>query len=65
MFNLPKKQLENKVEIKINGKKLNQTHSVKHLGIHIQKNFTWTYHTNDVCIKLVNKTQFYPKEDTM
>ena len=40
MFDPSKKQLDRKVKVKRNDKKLYQTDSVKYLGIHIHKNFT-------------------------
>ena len=44
MFNAPKKQLYHQLKMKLNGKKLYQTDSVKYLGIHIDKNLTWRHH---------------------
>ena len=52
MFNPPKKHLDHEPKIKLNGKKLYQTDSVKYTGIHINKNLTCKHHINNVAIKL-------------
>ena len=52
MFNPLKKQLDHELKIKLNGKKLYQTDSVKYLGMYIDKNLTWKHHVNNVAIKL-------------
>ena len=36
-----KKQLGHELKIKLNGKKLYRTDSVKYLGIHLYEYFTW------------------------
>ena len=51
MFNSLKKQLDHELKIKLNGKKLYQTDSVKYLGMYIDKNLTWKHHVNNVAIK--------------
>ena len=40
------------MNLKLNGKKLLQTNSVKYLGIKIDKLLNWREHTNEVAIKL-------------
>ena len=52
MFSLPKKQLDHKLKIKLNGKKVCQTDSVRYLGIHLDKYFTWKHQMNYVPVKL-------------
>ena len=65
MFNPSKKQLDHKLKVKRNCKKLYQTDSVKYLGIHIDKKAHWKI-INNVAIKLgkVNAT-LNLKEDNM
>ena len=40
MFSPPKKQLDHELKVKVNGKKLYQTDSIKYMGIHIDKCLT-------------------------
>ena len=40
------------MKIKLNGKKLYATESVKYLGIKIDEKLTWQYHINDFSIRL-------------
>ena len=41
LFTSSKKQLDCDLKIKLNGKRLYETDSVKYLGIHIDKRLTW------------------------
>ena len=50
MFNPPKKQQDHELKIKLNGKKLYQTDSVKYLGIYIDKNLACKHHVNNLAI---------------
>ena len=47
-----KKQLDCDLKIKLNGKRLYETDSVKYLGIQIDKRLTWKQHINHVALKL-------------
>ena len=46
------KQLDSDLKIKLNGKRLYETDSVKYLGIQIDKGLTWKQHINHVALKL-------------
>ena len=65
MFNPPRKQLDHELKIKLNGKKIYQTYSVKYLGIYVDKNLTWKHHVNNIAIKfstanaMLSKTRYY------
>ena len=48
----PKKQFDNNFKIKLNGKKLYETDSVKNLGIQIEKRLTWKQQISHVVLKL-------------
>ena len=48
-------KLEGDLKIKLCGKKLYPTESVKYLGVKIDTNLTWQHHVNDLSIKL-NRT---------
>ena len=52
LFTSSKKQLDCDLKIKLNGKRLYETDSVKYLGIQIDKRLTWKQHINHVTIKL-------------
>ena len=52
LFTSSKKQLDCDLKIKLNGKRLNETDSVKYLGIQIDKRLTWKQHINHVALKL-------------
>ena len=54
LFTSIKKQLDYDLKIKLNGKRLYETDSVKYLGIHIDKRLTWKQQINHVALK-VNK----------
>ena len=52
LFTSSKKQLDCDLKIKLNGKRLHETDSVKSLGIQIHKRLTWKQHINPVALKL-------------
>ena len=52
LYTSSKKQLDCDLEIKLNGKRLYETDSVKYLGIQIDKRLTWKQHINHVALKL-------------
>ena len=52
IFKPKRKKLDFEFKIKLNGKKLFQTNSVKYLGIKIDKQLNWREHINEVAIKL-------------
>ena len=51
-MNLSKKQLECELKIKLCGKRLYPTESVKFLGVKIDTDLTWQYYVNDLFTKL-------------
>ena len=52
LFTSSKKQLDCDLKIKLNGKKLYETDSVRYLGIQIDKRLTWKRQINHVALKL-------------
>ena len=52
LFTSSKKQLDCDLKIKLNGKRLYETDSVKYLGIQIDKRLTWKHQINRVALKL-------------
>ena len=46
------KNFEGDLKIKLCGKRLYPTESVKYLGVKIDTNLSWQYHVNDLSIKL-------------
>ena len=52
IFKSKQKKLESGLKIKLCGKRLYPTQSVKYLGVKIDTNFTWQHHVNDLSIKL-------------
>ena len=52
IFNSKQKKLEGDLKIKLCGKRLYPTESVKYLGVKIDANLTWQHHVNDLPIKL-------------
>ena len=52
LFTSSKKQLDHDLKIKLNGKRLYETDSVKYLGIQSDKRLTWKQHINHVALKL-------------
>ena len=52
MFKSTQKKLESNLKIKLSGKRLYPTESVKYLGVKIDTNLSWQYHVNDLSVKL-------------
>ena len=52
IFKSKQKKLGGDLKIKLCGKKLYPTDSVKYLGVKIDTNLTWQHHVNDLSIKL-------------
>ena len=52
IFKSKQKKFEVDLEIKLCGKRLYPTESVKYLSVKIDTNFNWQYHVNDLSIKL-------------
>ena len=52
IFKAKQKKLEGDLKIKLCGKRLYPTESVKYLGVKIDTNLTWQHHVNDLSIKL-------------
>ena len=52
IFNSKQKKLEEDLKIKLCGKRLYPTESIKYLGVKIDANHTWQHHVNDLSIKL-------------
>ena len=52
IFKYKQKKLEGDLKIKLCGKRLYPTESVKYLGVKIDTNLSWQYHVNDLSIKL-------------
>ena len=52
IFKYKQKKLEGDLKIKLSGKRLYPTESVKYLGVKIDTNLTWQHHANDLSIKL-------------
>ena len=52
IFKYKQKKLESDLKIKLCGKRLYPTESVKYLGVKIDTNLTWQHHVNDISIKL-------------
>ena len=52
IFKSKQKKLEGDLKIKLCGKILYPTESVKYLGVKIDTNLTWQHHINDLSIKL-------------
>ena len=55
IFKYKEKKFEGNLKIKLCGKRLYPTESVKYLGGKIDANLSWQYHVNDLSIKL-NRT---------
>ena len=51
-FKSKQKKFEGDLKIKVCGKILYLTDSVKYLGVQIDANLSWQYHVNDISIKL-------------
>ena len=52
IFKSKQKKFEGDLKIKLCGKRLYPTESVKYLGVKIDKKLSWKYHINDLFIKL-------------
>ena len=52
IFKSKQKKRESDLEVKLCGKRLYPTESVKYLGVKIDANLTWQHHVNDLSIKL-------------
>ena len=48
LFRPKTKSMDFNLQIKLNGKRLYETNSVKYLGIRIDKKLNWKAHINDV-----------------
>ena len=53
IFKSKQKKLEGDLKIKLCGKRLYPTESVKYLGVKIDTNLTWQHHVNELSIKLL------------
>ena len=51
-FKSKQNKFEGDLKIKLCGKRLYPTESVKYLGVKIDRKLTWQYHVNDLSIKL-------------
>ena len=52
IFKSKQKELKGDLKIKLYGKRLYLTDSVKYLAVKIDTNLTWQHHANDLSIKL-------------
>ena len=52
IFKSKQKKLEGDLKMKLCGKRLCPTESVKYLGLKIDTNLTWRHHVDDLSIKL-------------
>ena len=52
IFTSKQKKFEGDSKIKLSGKRLYLTESVKYLGVKIDTNLSWQYHVNDLSVKL-------------
>ena len=52
IFKSKQKKFEGNLKIKLCGKRLYPTESVKHLGVKINTNLSWQYHVDDLSIFL-------------
>ena len=55
IFKSKQKKFEGDFKIKLCGKRLYPTESVKYLGLKIDTNLSWQYHVNDLSI-ILNRT---------
>ena len=51
-LNLKEKTFNDTVKIKLSGKRIYQTASVKYLGLKINQHLTWQHHINDLSVQL-------------
>ena len=52
IFKSKQKKFEGDLKIKLSGKRLYPTESVKYLGVKIDTNLSWQCHVNDLSVKL-------------
>ena len=52
IFKSKQKKFEGDLKVKLSGKRLYPTESVKYLGVEIDTNLSWQYHGNDLSVKL-------------
>ena len=52
-YSYQKKCMDFNLKIKLNGKPLYETKSVKYLGIKIDNKLNWKVHINDIVLKLI------------
>ena len=52
IFKHQRKKLDAGIKIKLNGKRLYTSQSVRYLGIKIDQNLNWKDHINDIAVKL-------------
>ena len=52
IFKSKRKKFNNTVKIKLTGKRLYPTESVKCLGVEIDQHLTWQHHINDLSVKM-------------
>ena len=52
IFKSKQNKFEGDLKIKLSGKRLYATKSVKYLGVKIDTNLSWQYHVNDLSVKL-------------
>ena len=71
LFKSNKKQMDYELKVKLNGKGIYETNTVKYLGIKIDKNLTWASHVNDVAVKfnkanaMLSKVRHYVDRKTL
>ena len=52
IFKYKQRKLEGDLKIKLRGKRLYPTESVKYLSVKVDTNLTWKHHVSDLSIKL-------------
>ena len=52
IFKSKRKKFNNTVKIKLTGKRLYPTESVRYLGVEIDQHLTWQHHINDLSVKM-------------
>ena len=52
IFRPPRTKLENRVVLKLNGKKIYESRKIKYLGLIMDDRLTWRFHINELCKKL-------------
>ena len=58
IFEYKQKKFEGDLKVKLCGKRLYPTESVKYLSVKIDTNLSWQYHNNDLSIKLNRANAF-------